>query len=49
MKRASGLGWATLHPRTVIWRQEESGDSKDLAGMVLDDRIQSSSSNSGGG
>ena len=40
MKRDGGLGWATLHPRTVIWRQEESGDSKGLAGMVLDGKIQ---------
>ena len=37
MKRDNGLGWATLLPRSVIWRQEESGDSKGLAGMVLDD------------
>ena len=49
MKKDSDLGWATLHPRTVIWRQEESGDSKSLAGMVLDDKIQSGSSDSGGG
>ena len=49
MKRDNGLVWATLHPWTVIGRQEESGDSKDLAGMVSDDRIQSSSSNRGGG
>ena len=23
-----GIGWATLHTRTVLWRQEESSNSK---------------------